>query len=128
MGKRYDVNVTPQNTPHFGERKALFLLAMVMLVLNLILIGGFLGSNKALYFAVASILAVWALTHYFLERRREMWAWGYTLLCIILSLIAPVPLILWHKAYLWFIGYGVELGVFAAVAAGLLKRIKPRKK
>ncbi len=128
MGKRYDVNVTQQNTPHFGERKALFLLAMVMLVLNLILIGGFLGSNKALYFSAAALLAVWTLIQYFLERRRGLWEWNYILLCIIPAFIAPVPLIIWHKAYLWFIGYGVELGVFAAVAAGLLKRIKPRKK
>ena len=45
MGKRYDWQVTPQNTPRFKERRLLFLVVSGILVLNLILTGVFLAEN-----------------------------------------------------------------------------------
>lgn len=54
MGKRYDWQVTPQNTRRFKQRRILFLLAMGILVLNLLCAAFLLAENKAyeLFFAI----------------------------------------------------------------------------
>ena len=46
MGKRYDWEVTPQNTPRFKEKRILVLLANGLFVLNLLIIHCASGRNN----------------------------------------------------------------------------------
>lgn len=111
MGKRYDWQVTPQNTPRFSERRALFLVAIGMFVLNLILAGVFLATNMAWFLVCAFVIVAFAAAQCF-DMRREMWTWGYVISWIVFSFVVSVALLLWYKAYWWFIGYGIELIIF----------------
>ena len=117
MGKRYDWQVTPQNSPRFRERRILFLAAMGIFVLNLILTGVFLSENIA-WFLIGAVLLVLFATVQCFDSRREMWTWGYVIFWIVFSFVASAVLLLWHKAYLWFIGYGIELIAFIILATG----------
>ena len=128
MGKRYDWHVTPQNTPHFRERRILFLTAMGFFVLNLILTGIFLGENMA-WFLIAFAFAAFAVAQCF-DNRREMWSWWYVIFWIIFSFVASAALLLWHKTYWWFIGYGIELIAFIILATSKLRKrtAKSRRK
>jgi len=108
MGKRYDWQVTPQNTPHFKERRILFLTAMGIFVLNLILTGVFLSEHMAWFLMGAFVFAAFAVIQCF-DSRREMWTWGYIRFWVVFSFAASAGLILWYRAYWWLIGYGTEL-------------------
>lgn len=121
MGKRYDWQVTPQNTHRFKERRILFLTAMGIFVLNLILTGIFLGENVASFLISAFGFTMFAGVQCF-DSRRKMWTWGYVIFWIVFSFVASAVLLLWHKAYLWFIGYGIELIAFAFLAIRMLKK------
>ena len=121
MGKRYDWQVTPQNTPRFRERRMLFLAAMGIFVLNLILTGVFLSENIAWFLIGAVVLVLFATVQCF-DSRREMWTWGYVISWIVFSFVASAFLILWFKAYWWFIGYSIELIVFIILATGKLRK------
>ena len=121
MGKRYDWQVTPQNSPRFRERRILFLAAMGIFVLNLILTGVFLSENIA-WFLIGAVLLVLFATVQCFDSRREMWTWGYVIFWIVFSFVASAVLLLWHKAYLWFIGYGIELIAFIILATGKLRK------
>ncbi len=129
MGKRYDGKVTPQNTPHFKERRILFLTAMGIFILNLILTGIFLGENATVFFITAFVFASFAVAQCF-DNRREMWTWGDVIFWIVFTFVVSLILFVWHKAYWWFVGYGVELLVFALLAVRVLKTItaKPHRK
>ena len=129
MGKRYDWQVTPQNTPNFRERRILFLTAMGFFVLNLILTGVFLGENMARFLIVAFASAAFAVVQCF-DNRREMWSWWYVIFWIVFSFVASAALLLWHKAYWWFIGYGIELIAFIILATSKLRKrtAKSRRK
>lgn len=127
MGKRYDWQVTPQNTPRLSERRALFLVAMGTLVLNLVLIGIFLASNMTWFLLCAVFCVAFSMVQYF-DSRREMWTWGYVISWIVLSFAASAILILWYKAYWWFVGYGIELSLFVLISIRLLKRKNRRQK
>ena len=120
MGKRYDWLVTTQNTPRFRERRTLFLTAMGIFVLNLILTGIFLSENIVWALAGAFIFAAFAVVQCF-DNRREMWTWGYVIFWVAFSFVVFPILFLWHKAYWWFIGYGIELLAFILLAIGILK-------
>ena len=128
MGKRYDWQVTPQNTSRFLERRTLFLVAIGMLTLNLMLAGIFLAEDITNYFVMAFLLGGFAVAQCF-DRRREMWTWGYITICIVFAFVVSAILILCHRAYWWFVGYGIELGAFALLTARLLKSKKkpPRR-
>ena len=125
MGKRYDWQVTPQNTPRFKERKTLFLTAMGILVLNLIFTGVFLVENVTWFLTGAFAFAAFAVVQCF-DIRREMWTWGYVFFWIVFVFVASAALLLRYKAYWWFIGYGIELIAFIILAISKLRR-KPAK-
>ena len=129
MGKRYDWYVTPQNTPRFKERRILFLTAMGILVLNLILVGILLSENVAWFLSSAFFFAFFAAIHCF-DNRREMWTRGYVIFWIVFVFAVSPILFLWHKAYWWMIGYGIELLAFILLAVRMLKKrkSKPRKR
>lgn len=126
MGKRYDWQVTPQNTPRFKQRRILFLLAMGIFVLNLLCAAFLLAENNAWESFFAMEFGFFSVVHCFSERRVEMQTWGYVIFWIVFSFVGSAAVFLWHKAYWWFIGYGVELVVFALTAVLLFKR-KTRK-
>lgn len=121
MGKRYDWRVTPQNTPRFKERRLLFLVVSGILVLNLILTGVFLAEDMIWFLVCAFLFAGFAVVQCF-DSRREMWTWGYVIFWIVFSFVASAVLLLWHKAYLWFIGYGIELIAFIILATSKLRK------
>jgi len=121
MGKRYDWQVTPQNTPRFRERRTLFLTAMGIFVLNLLLTGVFLSENMVWLLIGAFVFATFAVVQCF-DSRREMWTWGYVIFWIALSFLFSLCLFLWHKAYWWLIGYGIELLAFFLLAIRILKK------
>lgn len=129
MGKRYDWQVTPQNTPHFRERRILFLTAMGFFVLNLILTGVFLAEDMIWFLVCAFLFAGFAVVQCF-DSRREMWTWGYVIFWIVFSFVASAALLLWHKAYWWFIGYGIELIAFIILVTSKLRKrtAKSRRK
>ena len=129
MGKRYDWQVTPQNSTRFRERRILFLAAMGILLLNLILTGVFLSENMAWFLIGAVVLVLFATVQCF-DSRREMWTWGYVISWIVFSFVASAFLILWFKAYWWFIGYSIELIVFIILATSKLRKrtAKSRRK
>jgi len=121
MGKRYDWQVTPQNTPRFRERRILFLLAVGIFALNLILTGVFLSERMTWFLVGAFVFAAFAVVQCF-DNRREMWTWGYVASWIVFSFVASAGLLLWYKAYWWFVGYGIELVVFIILAASKLRK------
>lgn len=129
MGKRYDWQVTPQNTPHYKERRLLFLAAMVCFMCNLIFVGIFLASDMLWYLIGAAVAALFAAVQCF-DMRREMWTWGYVIFWIVFSFVASAVLILWFKAFWWLIGYGIELIAFTVFAVRSLKKrdVKSRRK
>ena len=120
MGKRYDWQVTPQNTPRFRERRILFLTVMGIFVLNLILTGVFLAENMTWFLVCAVLFTGFAAVQCF-DSRREMWTWGYIIFWIVFSFVASSILILWYKSYWWFVGYSIELSVFVFLTIRLLK-------
>lgn len=126
MGKRYDWQVTPQNTPRFKERRILFLLAMGIFVLNLLCAAFLLSENNAyeLFFAIE--FGFFSVIHCFSERRREMHTWGYVIFWIVFSFVGSAAVFLWHKAYWWFIGDGVELLIFTLTAVLMFKKKSPK--
>lgn len=79
MGKRYDWQVTPQNTPRFKQRRILFLLAMGIFVLNLLCAAFLLAENNAWELFFAMEFGFFAVVHCFSERRVEMQTWGYVI-------------------------------------------------
>ncbi len=121
MKKRYDCYVTSQNTPRFKERRLLFLVAMGILVLNLALTAVFLAENMTWFLVCAFLLAGFTVVQCF-DSRREMWTWGYVIFWIISAFAASAALFLYHKAYWWFIGYGIELVTFNILALLMLKK------
>lgn len=129
MGKRYDWQVTPQNTPRFKERRLLFLAAMGILVLNLALTAVFLAVNMTWFLICAVLFTGFAAVQCF-DSRREMWTWGYVIFWIVFSFVASATLLLWHKAYWWFIGYGIESIAFIILATSKLRKrtAKSRRK
>ncbi len=121
MGKRYDWKVTPQNTPYFKERRGLFLVAVSMLVLNLLLATLFCSEGMKLYFPLMITFSLVGIARWF-DDRREMWTWGYVVFWILCSFVFSGGMILWHKAYWWFIGYGVEVLVFLLITLWVIKK------
>lgn len=121
MGKRYDWQVTPQNTPRFKERKLLFLLAMGMFLLNLILTAFFFSEDMKWSLFGAFCFGLFAGVQCF-DKRAVLWTWGYVIFWIAFSFVASAVLFVWHKAYWWFIGYGIEFIVFALAARLIFKR------
>ena len=119
MGKRYDWHVTPQNTPHFRERRILFLTAMGFFVLNLILTGVFLGENMT-WFLIAFAFAAFAVAQCF-DNRREMWSWWYVIFWIVFSFVASAA---GHLVGGCFLLYTVFSFCAGAVQSGL----SPRKR
>ena len=120
MGKQYDWKVTPQNTPRFKERRILFLTAMGIFILNLLLTGIFLSKDLKWSIIVAFISALFTVAQCF-DIRREMWTWGYVIFWITFTFSISPFLFLWHKAYWWFVGYGIELLAFALLTVRVLK-------
>ncbi len=129
MGKRYDWQVTPQNTPRFKERRLLFLVAMGIFMLNLILTGAFLSANIWEHVFGALWVVFFAAVQCF-DDRRTMWTWGYVIYWLIFSFVASAALFLWYRAYWWFVLYGIELTAFIIVTILTLKKrtTKSRRK
>lgn len=127
MGKRYDEQVTPQNTPHFLERKILFLAAMAILVLNLVLTAQFLCEETLEFMICALFFAGFAVVQC-LDDRRKLWTWGYVILWIVFALGVSGFLFIWYHAYWWLMVYGFELLVYGILTIRIRKRCiaKPR--
>ena len=121
MGKRYDMYVTPQNTPCFKERRRIFLAAMGIFLFNLVLMSVFLFFDKTVSVIGILCTALFASAQFF-DNRREMWTWGYVLFWCIFTFFLSAVFILWYKAYFWFVGYGIELVIFIAFVVWNLKR------
>ena len=125
MENRYDQNVTPQNTPRFRKRRMLFVTAMGMFVLNLILSGIFISPNTLWFIIVALVFLAFTIVQY-LDKRSEMWTWGYILSWIVFSFIASAVIFLSYKAFWWLIAYAIELSFFVLLYKKLFKRVKRR--
>ncbi len=121
MGKRYDWQVTPQNTPRFKERRILFSTAMGIFVLNLILTGFFLAENMTWFLLCAFNFIGFAVVQWF-DNRRKMWMWGYVIFWVIFSLAASAALFLCYKAYWWLVGYGIESVAIIILAILMFKK------
>ena len=121
MKKRYDQNVTPQNTRHFKQRRILFLAAMGIFILNLVLSGIFITSNTLWFLAVALIFLGFTVVQFF-DIRCEMWTWGYILSWITFAFIASAVVFLSYKAYWWLICYFAELTLYILLYKKIFKR------
>ena len=125
MGKRYDQNVTPQNTPHFRKRRLLFVAAMGIFVLNLILSGIFVSQNTLWFIIVALVFLGFTVVQCF-DKRAEMWTWGYILSWILFSFIASAVIFIAYKAYWWLIAFAIELTLFSLLYKKTFKRVRRR--
>lgn len=121
MAKRYNREVTPQNTPRFRERRILFLLAMGMFCVNLVLAALLNADDAAALLAHVGLVVLFSVVQS-LDSRKEFWTWGYLLFWITLFVGVSAAIILWHRAYVFFALLALELLGFAAVAWVLLKR------
>lgn len=126
MEKRYDCDVTPQNTRHFKQRRVLFAAAMGIFVLNLILSAIFITPKKLLFFAVALVFLGFSVVQY-LDKRKEMWTWGYVLSWIAFAFISSAVIFLSYKAYWWLICYFIELTLYILLYKNIFKRRSSRQ-
>ena len=55
-----------------------------------------------------------------------MQTWGYVIFWIVFSFVGSAAVFLWHKAYWWFIEYGVELLIFTLTAVLMFKKKAPK--
>ena len=93
MGKRYDWQVTPQNTPRFQQRRLLFVVATGILAVNLVVTGIFLSAHIGWYLLAAFAAALFAGVQCF-DSRRTMWAWGYVWMWIVICFVASASMLL----------------------------------
>lgn len=123
MENRYEQDINPQNTPRFRKRRTLFQTAMGIFVLNLILSGIFISSNTLWFIIVAMVFLGFTVVQS-LDKRSDMWTWGYILSWIVFSFIASAVIFLSYKAYWWLIAYGIELALFILLYKKIFKQIR----
>jgi len=92
-------------------------------VLNLILSGIFISPNTLWFIIVALVFSAFTVVQ-FLDKRSEMWTWGYILSWIVFSFIASAVIFLSYKAFWWLIAYAIELTLFVLLYKKIFKRIK----
>lgn len=124
MRKKYDQDVTPQNTPYFKQRRILFQTAMGFFVLNLILTSIF-AKSSVLLLIMALLFSAFTVVQCF-EKRSEMWTWGYILSWIAFSFISSAVIFLTCKTYWLFIAYAIEIALFVLLYKKIFKRVRRR--
>lgn len=125
MRKKYDQDVTPQNTPYFKQRRMLFQSAMGFFVLNLILTGILAKASTLLLIGMALVFAAFTVVQSF-DKRSEMWTWGYILSWIAFSFISSAVIFLTCKTYWLFIAYAIEIALFVLLYKKIFKRVRRR--
>lgn len=99
MGKRYDWQVTLQNTPRFKEKRALVLLANGLFILNLLIIAICHPDDRKDSLICAALAFVYALVSIF-EKRKAEWEWGSVIIVCTLCFLGSAAWI-YKTAYCW---------------------------
>ena len=121
MGKRYDWEVTPQNTPRFKEKRALVLLANGLFTLNLVIIAVCYPDNRKDSLICAALALVYAFIAIF-DKRKVEWEWGSVITVCALCLLGSAAWIYKIGHYWYYIGYGIEVIIFTLAAVLMLKK------
>lgn len=121
MGKQYDWEVTPQNTPRFKEKRALVLLANGLFILNLVIIAVCYPDNRKDSLICAAFALVYAFIAVF-DKRKVEWSLGSVITVCALCFLGSAAWIYKIGHYWYYIGYGVEVLIFTLAAVLLLKK------
>jgi ABC-type polysaccharide/polyol phosphate export permease len=127
MGKNYDRTVTPQNTPRFKERRLLFLISIGFLAINLIVCAILSNAVKGYALALVVLMIGFAVVQC-LDKRKEMWTWGYLIFCWVLYIVISALFVWITGAYWYFFVILAEIAAFLAFAFYLLTPKRKRRK
>ena len=125
MGKDYDREITPQNTPRMPQRRRLFLFFAGLLLLTALLIAMLSQECRAVGLACAAWIVLQSSTQLW-DRRKEHWTWGYIILMCIVFFVGGVSLILLSGLYWCFLLWGIAL--VAVILFVIYDRRKRRRK
>lgn len=115
MGKRYDWEVTPQNTPRFKEKRVLVLLANGLFILNLLIIAVCHPDDWKDSLICAALASVYAFIAVF-DKRKAEWSLGSVITVCALCFLGSAAWIYKIGHYWYYIGYGVEVLLFTLAA------------
>ena len=122
MGKDYDDNVTPQNTPRFQERRILFLTASGLLAVNFLMFALLSLPMRKGALILAALTGCFAAVQ-FTDKRKSLWSWGYLIVWFVIDTLVTA-------AFTWVAGIYWFWAVLAAelIAAGLLAYLLLKRK
>lgn len=126
MGKRYDWEVTPQNTPRFKEKRALVLLANGLFILNMLIIAICHPNDRRDSLICAAFAFAYAVLAVF-EKRKAEWGLGSVITACALCFLGSAAWIYKTGCYWYYIGYGVEVLIFIIAAVLMFRRRSPHK-
>lgn len=121
MGKRYDWEVTPQNTPRFKEKQALVLLANGLFILNMLIIAICHPDDRRDSLICAAFAFEYAVLAVF-EKRKAEWGLGSVITACALCFLGSAAWIYKTGCYWYYIGYGIEMLIFILAAVLMFRR------
>ncbi len=126
MGKRYDWQVTPQNTPRLKEKRILVLVANGLFILTLLIIAVCHPDERIDSLICAALVFVYMLLAVF-ENRKAEWKLSSVITVCSLCFLGSAAWIYKTGHYWYYIGFGVEVLSFVLTAIVLFKRRLPNK-
>lgn len=127
MGKDYDLLVTPQNTPHFREKRVIFLVAMGLAAINFIVFSVLFPELRHMMLIAVAWIVGFAPIQYF-DRRKAVWTWWYCGTHVIGIFLLTALLILYLNIYWYYAILTAEVMGCIVVACVLLRRNHRKRK
>lgn len=121
MGRRNNFYITRKNTPSLKQRKTVFLLAAMILLLNLLFMAIVHPDIRQdlLYPAVLTILFIILIC---IDNRKSHLTVGYVITLSILAFLASAVIIIRYSPYWYFFIWIIEVIVYCIIVFLLLKK------